>query len=142
MTDIRKHAVEPTSILHLRNSADELLYADDAEGNPDKTRPMEAEIYGPGSKQFKKAQAASSNRMVERLKKKGKDTQSAEEKALADAEFLAACTKSLRNVSFDQLVGEALFMAVYTTPEIGFIPEQINKHIGDWSNFTKASPTN
>lgn len=142
MTDIRKHAVEPTSILHLRNADDELLYADDAEGNPDKTRPMEAVMYGPGSKQFKKAQAASSNRLVERLKKKGKDTQSAEEKALADAEFLTSCTKALNNVSFDSLVGEALFMAVYTAPEIGFIPEQINKHIGDWSNFTKASPTN
>jgi len=142
MTDIRKHAVEPTSILHLRNAADELLYADDAEGNPDKTRPMEAEIYGPGSKQFKKAQAASSNRLVERLKKKGKENQSAEEKTLADAEFLKACTKALHNVSFDSLTGEALYMAVYTTPEIGFIPEQINKHISDWSNFTKASPTN
>lgn len=141
MTDIRKYAVEPTSILHLRSASDELLYAEDAEGNPDKTRPMEAELYGPGSKQFKKAQAASSNRLVERMKKKGKDTQSAEEKATSDAEFLAACTKSLRNVSFDALTGEALFMAVYAAPEIGFIAEQVNKHLGDWSNFTKASPT-
>ncbi|MRW85412.1 hypothetical protein GJ698_15105 [Pseudoduganella sp. FT26W] len=142
MTDIRKHAVEPTTTLHLRNAADELLYADDAEGNPDKSRPMRAVLYGPGSKPFKKAQAAASNRMMERLKKKGKDNVSAEEKAQEDAEFLVSCTKSLENVEFDQLTGDALSKAVYTTPEIGFIPEQINKHISDWANFTKASPTN
>lgn len=141
MTDIRKHAVEPTSILHLRNAADELLYADDADGNPDKARPMQAVMYGPGSKAFKKAQAAANSRLMDRLKKKGKDTQSAEEKAQEDAVFLTACTKSLDNVSYDALTGEALCVAVYTDPEIGFIPEQISKHIGDWSNFMKASPT-
>jgi hypothetical protein len=132
--DIRKFAVTPTTTLHLRDAADELMYADG-----DLKRPMQAVLYGPGSKQFKAAQAASSNKMVERLKKKGKTDQTAEDQARQTADFLVACTKSLENVEFDALTGEALLEAVYTTPEIGFIPEQINKHIGDWSNFTKPS---
>lgn len=142
MTDIRKHAVEPTTILHLRDAAGALLYADGADGNADKERPMRAVLYGPGSKPFKKAQAAASTVFMERLKKKGKDTRSAEEIALEDADFLVACTKALENVEFDQLTGDALSKAVYTAPEIGFIPEQVNAYIKDWANFTKPSATN
>jgi len=139
--DIRKFAVTPTSTLHLRDASDELMYADGADGQPDKTRPMQAILYGPGSKQFKAAQAASSNRMVERMKKKGKADQSPAEQAQQTADFLTACTKSLDNVEFDKLTDDALFNAVYMAPEIGFVAEQINKHISDWANFTTPSPT-
>ena len=141
MSDIRKHAVTPTAILHLRDANDELMYADDADGNPDLTRPMRAVLYGPGSKPFKSAQTKSSNRMVERMKKKGKADLSPAEQARQNADFLVECTKSLENVEFDQLAGDALFDAVYMEPELGFIPEQINKHINDWANFTKPSAT-
>lgn len=141
MSDIRKFSVTPTSTLHLRDSNDELMYADGPDGQPDPNRPMIAVLYGPGSKPFKKAQAAASNRTIERLKKKGKTDQSAEAQARENAEFLTACTVELQNVEFDQLQGEALFKAVYTTPEIGFIPEQINKHINDWANFSQNSAT-
>lgn len=139
--DIRKFAVAPTSTLHLRDATDELMYADGADGQPDLTRPMQAVLYGPGSKQFKAAQAASSNKMIDRMKKKGKTDQSPAEQAQQSADFLVACTKSLENIEFDALTGDALCDAVYTTPEIGFIPEQINKHISDWANFTPPSPT-
>lgn len=134
--DIRKFAVTPTSTLHLRDAADELMYADG-----DRSRPMQAVLYGPGSKQYKAAQAASSNRMVERMKKKGKADQSPAEQAQQTADFLTACTKSLDNVEFDKLTDEALFLAVYLAPEIGFVAEQINKHILDWANFTTPSLT-
>jgi hypothetical protein len=142
MTDIRKFAVTPTSPLHLRDAADELMYALDADGKPDTSKPMRAVLFGPGSKQFKAAQAKSSNQMIQRLKKKGKTDRSAEDQLRENTDFLVACTKSLENVEFDALSGEALFEAVYTTPEVGFIPEQINKHINDWANFTTPSATN
>lgn len=141
MTDIRKHAVTPTSTLHLCDAADQLMYAEDANGQPDLNRPMTAVLYGPGSKEYKKAQVANSNRMIERLKKKGKADVSAEDQARETAEFLAACTQSLNNVAYGELAGEALHLAVYGDAEIGFIAEQVNKHIGDWANFTKPSPT-
>ena len=141
MNDIRKFAVTPTSTLHLCDSNDDPMYAQGADGEPDLERPMIAVLYGPGSKPFKKAQAAASNKTVDRLKKKGKSDLSAEDQARENADFLTACTVELKNVTFDKLEGEALFKAVYTTPEIGFIPEQINKHINDWANFSKSSET-
>lgn len=142
MADIRKHAVTPTTTLHLRDASDELMYAEGDDGQPDLARPMQAVLYGPGSKPFKAAQAASSNRLMERMKKKGKADQSAAEQARQTADFLVACTKSLVNVEYDKLTDAALFDAVYMDAEIGFIAEQVNKHISDWANFTKPSVTN
>ena len=141
MSDIRKHAVEQTSRLQLRNAADEAMFADGEDGNPDQSRPMVAVLYGPGSKQYAKAAAARNNRLVDTLKKKGKTEKSAEEQARESADFLAACTHSLENVDYDGLQGEALFRAVYSDTSIGFIAEQVGKHIGEWGNFKKASST-
>jgi hypothetical protein len=141
MSDIRKHAVEPTSRLHLRDAADAPLYADGEDGNPDPSKPMVAVLYGPGSKQYAKAVAARNNRLVDTLKKKGKTEKSAEEQARETADFLAACTHSLENVDYDGLEGEAKFRAVYSDTSIGFIPEQIGKHLGEWGNFKRASST-
>lgn len=142
MSDIRKHAVEPTSRLHLRNAADEPMFADGEDGNPDPAKPMVAVLYGPGSKQYAKAAAARNNRLVDQLKRKGKTEKSAEEQARETAEFLAACTHSLENVDYDALQDEAKHRAVYADTTIGFIAEQVGKHIGEWGNFKKASSTN
>ena len=135
--DIRKFAVEETTVVHLRDANDVLMYADEAQ-----TMPCRVELYGPGSKPFAKAQAAQNARMLERLKRKGKVEQSADEMASERVAFLAACTKSTENIEYDQLQGEALYKAVYGDPTLGFIPDQLNKHLGDWANFTKPAPQN
>lgn len=137
--DIRKFAVEQTSRLHLRNASDELMYADGPDEQPDLTKPIVAVLYGPGSKQYAAAQAANQNRMVEKLKRKGKIDQTAAEKAQEQADWLAACTHSLENVAYDQLTGEALARAVYSCQEVGFIADQVAKHLSDWANFSKPS---
>jgi len=134
MTDIRKFAVEETGTIHLRDGDDELMYADEA-----KQKPIRIVVYGPGSKTFAKAQAAQSNRLMDRLKRKGKTEKSAAEQAEETADFLAACTKSFENIEYDKLDGEALFKAVYADASIGFIADQVNKHLGDWANFTKSA---
>ena len=139
MTDIRKFAVEETGVIHLRDGDDELMYADDAQGKPDKSKPMQIVVFGPGSKTFARAQAAQNNKVMERLKRKGKTEQTAAERAAETAEFLAACTKSFENIEYDKLEGEALFKAVYADSSIGFIADQVNKHLGDWANFTKGA---
>jgi hypothetical protein len=141
MTDIRKFAVVATTVLHLRDANDQAMYVELDNGEPDLDRPMTVELYGPGSKPYKRAQAANTNRTIDRLKKKGKSDASADDQARETAEFLTACTKGFANVTLNGLQGEALAMAIYSDPEIGFIPEQVNKHIGDWANFTKPSPT-
>lgn len=131
--DIRKFAVEETAVLHLRGAADEPLTGDDG-------KPITVTVYGPGSKTYARAQAAQQNRLIDKLKRKGKTDQSAEEKAREMAEFLAECTKEFSaNIEYDGLKDAALFRAVYADTSIGFIAEQVGKHLGDWANFTTAS---
>ena len=135
--DIKKYAVTPTSKLHLRDANDELMYADD-----DKTLPICVNLYGPGSKQYARAQAAQNNRMLDKLKRKGKSDQTAEQRAAESAEFLSDCTESFENMEYDALTDRALCMAVYADVSIGFIADQVAKHINDWANFTRPSATN
>ena len=140
--DIRKFAVEETAVLHLKDANDELMYADGADGQPDTNKPMRIKLYGPGSKKYAKVQAANNNKLFTRLKKKGKEDQSAEDKAQESADTLTQLTHSFENISYDALAGEALHRAVYLDTSIGFIATQVNAHLNDWANFTKASATN
>ena len=128
--DIRKYAVEPTSKLHLRDANDELMYTDEG-------KPVAVNLYGPGSKQYARAQAAQNNRLLDKLKRKGKSDQTAEQRAAESSEFLADCTESFENLESDNLAGRELFMAVYADVSIGFVADQVAKYISDWSNFTK-----
>lgn len=147
--DIRTFAVEPTKCLHLRDASDQLMYADvdviDDEGNKTKgkTRPIAVNLYGPGSKQYAKAKAAQNNRIIEKLKRKGKIEQTAEQSADETAEFLSGCTASWENVEYGKITEtNAVSMAVYSDEAIGFIADQVSKELNEWSNFTKPSLTN
>lgn len=133
MNDIRKYSVAETSVLHLRDAEEELMF-------DDKDQPVTVTLFGPGSKAYAKAQAAQSNRVIDKIKRKGKTNQSAEEQAQEKAEFLAACTHSMQNVDYEELQGEALYKAVYSDISIGFIADQVAKHLGEWGNFSKALP--
>lgn len=135
--DIRTLAVKETTVLHLRGADNELLYNDAA-----KKQPVTVTLYSPGTKPYAKAQAAQQNRTMEKLKKKGKSDQTADEKIEETALFLATCTHSMENIEYDKLEGAALFKAVYGDRTIGFIADQVNTHLGDWANFTGAAQTN
>lgn len=133
--DIRKFAVNETGVLALRDASDEPMLGEDS-------LPMTITLFGPGSKQFGKAQAAQSNRMIDKLKRKGKTDESAEEKAREQAEFLAGCTSEFSsNIAVDDLKGDALYRAVYADKTIGFVAEQAGRFLQDWSNFKKPSTT-
>lgn len=131
--DARKAAVSETSVLHFRDANEELLF--------DEGKPVQVVIYGPGSKTYAKAQAAQNNRMIDKIKSKGKSKQSAEEQAAERAEFLADITKSFENLEYEGLTDKALFKAVYSDVSIGFFGDQVAKHAGEWANFTKGSAT-
>ncbi|MFY8063439.1 MAG: hypothetical protein ACOVN2_07005, partial [Usitatibacteraceae bacterium] len=135
--DIRKFAVEDTATIELLDSANDPMCADD-EG---KLR-CKIEVYGPGTRQYAKAQAGENNRMLNRLKAKGKAKQTPEEIAEERAEFLKDVTKSFTNIEYDGLEGPELFKAVYLDRTIGFIADQVKEHLGDWANFTKSSTPN
>lgn len=133
MFKIESIGVAETSDLHLRSATDELLY-------DDKGKPLTVTVCGPGSKTYAKAAAAQQNKAIEKLKRKGKLDQSAEDKAREQACFLAAVTVSFNNFGYGSgLEGAEMFKAAYADTAIGFVAEQVGKHVGDWANFTKGS---
>lgn len=135
--DIKKYAVVETGKLHLRDANDELMYADG-----DQSKPMIVNLYGPGSKQYARAQAAQNNRMIDKLKRKGKANETAERRAAEAAEFLSDCTESFENVEYEALTDKSLANAIYSDITIGFIADQVSKFLGDWANFTMNSTKN
>lgn len=140
MSDIKKHAVSGVARLHLRDAADSLMYADSSDGKPDETKPMAVVLFGPGSKEHARARSKRDNTLAERIRHKGRNAQfSDEEKRQIQADFLADCTSVWENVDYDKLKDAALSKAIYMDVSIGYIAEQVVKHIGDWGNFTSPS---
>lgn len=106
--------------------------------------PLTVTVYGPGSKPFKAAQAAQSNRNMKRLRARGGNAETtADEDAADKAAFLTACTVSLNNFTYRALPpGEkSTFNALYSDPKRGWLTDQVNRAMGDWANFTKAAPS-
>ena len=99
---------------------------------------MSVTVYGPGSKQFQRAQSVRNRAILEYVKKGGKKMKDNEQREL-DAEFLASCTVSFNGFVYKELTGIEMFRAAYMDTAIGFISEQVNKAIGDWANFTQGS---
>jgi hypothetical protein len=128
--DIRTKAVAQTSVLELRDANDELMQG------------VTVTVYGPGSKQYAAAQAKQSNKMIEKLKSKGRINQTAEQKAAETAEFLADVTVEFSGLEYDALTGRELALAVYSDTTIGFIADQVAKFVGDWGNFGKVVAPN
>ena len=77
--NLSKYEMAETSVLHLVDAGDELMYADLPDGSgPDLTRPMRAHVFGPGSKQYARALNNRQNHNVDLLKRKGKTKETAE----------------------------------------------------------------
>jgi hypothetical protein len=134
-----------TTLSAAETSTVELLGGDDAPLYDDKGKPLSITVYGPGTKVYQKAQSRQQNQLMDKIKRRGKMDQSAEEKGIEQAEFLAACTVSFNGFSYplaDGIDGEALFRKAYADPSIGFIAAQVAAHINDWANFTKKSEKN
>lgn len=129
MFEISSLAVKETTDIHLHGADDELLY--DEAGQP-----ITITVNGPGTKAYAKAQQAKNKVLMEYMRK-GKNKA---DTTLADtAEFLARVTVSFNNFQYKGLSGYEQFKACYLDASIGFIAEQVNKELGDWSNFTKGS---
>jgi hypothetical protein len=132
MFDISKLAVSATSTIDLEDPSGEPLVTD-------KGDKISVTVYGPGSKQFQKASGIRNRAILEYVRKGGKKMKDDEQREL-DADFLATCTVSFNGFSYKEYTGYEMFKQAYLDPSIGFIAEQVNKAIGDWSNFTQASP--
>jgi len=119
--------IDPRSGDTLRNEADE---------------PCVITLHGPASRAFKTAQAAANNRLLERMKRKGKAAVvTAEEDDAARAAFLTSITVRLTGFDYRGSANEDAVRAMYLDAGLGWIAEQVNSAAGDWGNFTMAAPT-
>ncbi|WP_396190715.1 hypothetical protein [Flavobacterium sp.] len=128
--DISSLAVNATAIIELETTDGEPLLS--AEGDV-----LSVTVYGPGSKQFQKAQGVRNRAILDYVRKGGKKMKDDEQREL-DAEFLAACTVSFNGFGYKDYTGPEMHKAAYLDPGIGFITDQVNKAVGDWANFTKS----
>lgn len=133
MFDIAKLAVKETAVIELETPDGEPLLD---EGG----KVLSVTVYGPGSKQFQRAQGKRNRAILDHVRKGGKKMKDEEQREL-DAEFLADCTASFNGFVYKDLTGYDMFKAAYLDPSIGFVAEQVNKAIGDWANFTNRSAT-
>ena len=133
MFDISKLAVKETAVIELESPDGEPLLNENGEV-------LSVTVYGPGSRQFQRAQGKRNRAILEYVRKGGKKMKDEEQREL-DAEFLADCTASFNGFVYKDLTGYEMFKAAYLDPSIGFIAEQVNKAIGDWANFTNKSAT-
>lgn len=131
--DIRKHAVKETATIHIRTADNELMFDGD--------KPVTITVYGPGSKQYSKAQADRQARLLARLQDKKKAKASPDDLEAEQAQFLADCTHSMQCIEIDGKAGPDLHLAVYADRSIGFVADQVNAYLGEWGNFTGASTT-
>lgn len=133
LIDITQFAVAETSTLPLLKANDEPLLGADG-------KQASITVYGPGSKAYAEAQTKQQALAIEKLRKKGKLDQTPAQRAAEQADFLAACTVSFNGFTYPGFPagGAEMFKAAYSDATIGFIAEQVAKHIGDWGNFSKA----
>jgi hypothetical protein len=132
-----------TSVLHFRGADDELLYADGPEGEPDLQRPMCAVVYGPGTKQFARAQTAEQNRRLAKASRKGKVELSTDESIEDRVDFASAVTKELRNFDNEKGLDASDFVrSVYSNLKLSFLRDQVEQHARNTANFKPSSTTN
>lgn len=104
--------------------------------------PMSVTVYGPGSKAFRAARSAQSNRNMKRARQRGGKVETTDDEDAADtAAFLSSCTISLNNFGYRGLdpSNKETFRALYLDRKMGWLTDQVNKKMGDWGNFTKAA---
>lgn len=126
-----KHGLAASGVLHLKDPAGALMYADGSDGNPDESKPIRVHVYGPGSKEFARAKLRESQRVFDRMQRAGKSKVSAEDMLADRVDFLVAITKEIENADDDP-------RDLYTDPETSHIRDQVSEYVSETANFPKA----
>ena len=132
--DVKSLKVAATGAVHVKDAAGEPLY--------DGGEPVRIIVHGPGSRAYGTVKSRQTARAVARMNENdGKVTAPTAEEELADkAEDLAALTVRFEGLTDADKQGAELFQAVYGDPELGFIANQVEKHLRDWGKFKVGSP--
>jgi hypothetical protein len=102
-------------------------------------------IFGPGSEQAEAVKAAQNKRNMELMKRAGgKLDLSPEELRKQRIARLVGRTAEIRNLGHPGAASTStadVATAIYSDRTIGFIAEQVEQAMDDWSRFTKRSAT-
>lgn len=122
-----------TGSIHVKSAVGEPLF--------DGEKPVRIIVHGPGSRAFGTVKARQTARALRRMNEnEGKITApTADESRQEVAEDLATVTIAFENLSYGDLSGTALFESFYADPELGYITNQVTKHLADWGNFRPGS---
>ncbi|ATQ74857.1 hypothetical protein CR152_10225 [Massilia violaceinigra] len=139
MFNLKNLAIAATADMPVRDASGEAQFNEKGE-------PLTITLHSPGTKEFQKAKHAAdernSTRVFGRMQGKSESKQSADDKNIERAEFLAAVTASFNGgAGLDGKKGFELFKATYADIEIGHIADDAEKFLGDRGNFKKPSPT-
>lgn len=134
--DFSKQKVALTAPMHVRNAQGTPMYDGD--------KPVRIHFYGPASRQFAELETRQSERSVKRHNdNEGKAVARTSEERRAEAVAdLLSLTHSFENLDYGDLTGDALYAAVYSEPELGFVLNQGVKFVGEWGNFSGSAATN
>ena len=134
-------AVAASAFLHLKGPDGVHLY--------ENGEPVGIDLFGPGSRESAQVEERSSARAVKRMTDNDNKMTLApiDDRRREAAEDLAALTAGFRHIERDDadgkpLAGSALYRAVYSDPELGWINEQALKFQRDWGKFTPGSTGN
>lgn len=122
-------SLKDTIALQLRHPVtDELLFADDA-----KTKPVEIELHGTSSKEYRNAITAMQNRAL----KRGKKQATAEVMKEESIELLVACSVKINNLSYagKPVADDTAFRALYGDAKFSWLKDQVDAGLGDTANF-------
>jgi hypothetical protein len=135
--DITKFKPSATTFMHLKSpDEEEPLFEQVGEGK----EPVGITFHSAGSAAYEAASAKRTNRSLVRSKKKLELT--ADLLRSDTVSFLTDITVSFHHLDYPpagDVAGEKLFEALYGDREYGWVIEQANAHLGDWSSFTKGS---
>ncbi|MFD1951376.1 hypothetical protein ACFSGX_11435 [Sphingomonas arantia] len=135
--DITRYKPALTSFMHLKSPDEEEPLFETIDGAKEA---VGITFHSAGSPAYEAAVAKRTNRSLVRSKKKAELT--ADLLRADTVNFLTDVTVSFHHLDYppaDGAIGEDLFRALYADREYGWVVEQANAHLGDWSNFTKGS---
>jgi hypothetical protein len=135
--DITRFKPSATAFMHLKSPVDEEPLF---EAVGDAKEPVGITFHSAGSAAYEAASQKRTNRSLVRSKKKVELT--ADLLRSDTINFLVDVTVSFQHLEYppaEGATGEDLFKALYGDREYGWVVEQANAHLGDWSSFTKGS---
>lgn len=143
--NIKRLAIAASATMLVRDASGELQVDESRLGDDDKPLQLSITYHSPGTKQYQKAKNAADERnnarVFSRMQGRQDNKQTAEEKLLERATFLADVTSSFNNFDDGKGNGREMFLRVYSDPELGHILEDGEKYVNDRGNFKKSSVT-